>query len=357
MTSNSPIDPLILEQAADWLLRLREDGDAEAAADFVRWIEASPLNRQAFDSVEEAWSLAGGIELKGSMRGLLPVPAHRTHEPSELVLPMQQHRSVLKRSAIAATIMLAFVAAAVISMLAWPTTPQPHVERIVTERSQHQAASLPDGSRVELGGLSAVSVRYSSESRMVVVDSGEAYYEVQKDAARPFIVQAGPVTVTAVGTKFTVRREGEAVSVLVTEGMVEVSADPSLRAKSGGETRTYGLKLRASAGERIRFDRGELSQAVERLRPEVATSWRFGRLEFVDEPLRLVVSGVNRYSGREILIDDPAIGELRFTGTVFENEVPSWLKAVETVFGLRVVELDKRRVLISRAKPMQGAPK
>jgi transmembrane sensor len=168
-------------------------------------------------------------------------------------------------------------------------------------------------------------------------------------------VQAGPVTVTAIGTKFTVRRDGEAVSVMVAEGVVEVSADPSVRALPTGETRTRALVLRARAGERVRFDRGELAQTVENLRTDIATSWRFGRLEFVDEPLRLVVAGVSRYSSREIIIDDPAIAELRFTGTVFENQIPAWLKGVESVFDVKVVELDAHRILITRNAPNRGA--
>jgi transmembrane sensor len=344
MKAQRKIDPALLEQAAEWLLRLREE-EGDVSVEFLNWMEANPAHRDAFDRMEECWALSGNVELYPDLR------ATQDEEPVQ----REGESGGARRIMLAASVVLTLAGAGIVGLLNLPSAGPTHVERIVTERSQHQSATLPDGSRVELGGLSAVSVRFSDETRMVVVDSGDAFYEVEKDAGRPFVVQAGPVTVTAVGTKFAVRREGDAVSVIVTEGIVDVSANPSLRAKPGGETRTRGLTLRATAGERVRFDRGELSQTVERLRPDTATSWRSGRLEFVDEPLRLVVASVNRYASREIVIDDPVLAEMRFTGTVFENEVPSWLKGVESVFGAQVVELDTHRVLITTKKQDGGA--
>jgi transmembrane sensor len=351
MTSPRKIEPHDLEEAADWLLRLR-DSSVDVSTDFLAWLESNPAHRLAFDSIDDAWTLAGHLKFA-------PAPANDATPSADHAAPRRRSRRFgmsARYLAIAASVVV-LLGATFAGISNFGSVSQSHVERIVTGRSQHQTAVLPDGSRVDLGGASAVSVRFSNESRTIVVDSGETYYEVKKDPGRPFVVQAGPVTVTAVGTKFTVRRDGEAVSVIVTEGVVEVSADPSLRAMPTGETRTRGLVLRAAAGERVRYDRGELAQTVEHLRSDIATSWRFGRLEFVDEPLRLVVAGVSRYSSREIIIDDPAIAELRFTGTVFENQIPSWLKAVESVFDVKVVELDSRRILITRRVPNQGTRK
>jgi transmembrane sensor len=144
--------------------------------------------------------------------------------------------------------------------------------------------------------------------------------------------------VTAVGTAFSVRRAGDSVSVVVIEGVVDVKAERGAAAEPA--------VLRAEAGQRVRFDRGELTQSPESAAPEIATAWQEGRLQFVDEPLRLVVASVNRYSEREIVIADHATEELRFTGTVFEKGVEGWLQGVATVFPIRIIELDKRRVMI-----------
>src|SRR3546814_16020939 len=58
--------------------------------------------------------------------------------------------------------------------------------------------------------------------RQIALKSGEAWFQVAKDRARPFVVEIGDVRVRAVGTAFSVRREANGVDVQVTEGVVEV---------------------------------------------------------------------------------------------------------------------------------------
>ena len=72
---------------------------------------------------------------------------------------------------------------------------------------------LPDGSFASLNTASRVSVRFTPERRAVRLEEGEAWYQVAHDRARPFVVEAGPVRVQAVGTAFSVRRREGGVDV------------------------------------------------------------------------------------------------------------------------------------------------
>jgi transmembrane sensor len=205
---------------------------------------------------------------------------------------------------------------------------------------------LPDGSTIELGGRSAVSVLYTRQNRLLIAEDGEAFYRVHKDRARPFVVRAGRLTATAVGTAFSVRREGESVSVLVTEGVVDIRLDPQAGAGSAP------APLRAAAGQRVRYDRGRLSAApLPSAGADAGAAWRAGRLQFIDEPLRLVVASINRYADQEIVIADAAAEELRFTGTVFTPHLDDWLAAIATVYHVQVTKGADKRVLIATAKP------
>ena len=56
--------------------------------------------------------------------------------------------------------------------------------------------------------------------RRVKLDQGEAFFDVSKDAARPFVVDIADKRVIAVGTQFSVRRDNNNIRVLVTEGRV-----------------------------------------------------------------------------------------------------------------------------------------
>ena len=334
------------EEAAELLLKVQAEGaPPEAFAEMLAWCDADPMNKVAMEKIEEAWVLSGDLEvpelqtplaLSQSTRGVAKA------RPLGLLERMAEwkrerfgpHGALVLAGSFA--VLAVAIGIATLGRSFFFERDAGAGERIATARGAHDKATLPDGSKVELGGRSAMSVVYSPQNRVVVAEDGEAFYSVSKDPARPFIVRAGPVTITAVGTAFVVRRAGESVSVVVTEGVVDVTA-----AK---------LAVRAEAGQRVRYDHGELSQSLEEVSTEVATSWREGRLQFVDEPLRLVIASVNRYSDREVLISDPSVEELRFTGTVFEKGVESWLQGVASVFPVRIVPIDKRHVMISPAQ-------
>jgi transmembrane sensor len=83
---------------------------------------------------------------------------------------------------------------------------------------------------------------------------------------------------------------------------------------------------------------------VERTDLAAAIAWREGRLHYRAEPLRHVLTGVNRYSTREIVIVDPALGDLTFTGTVFENRIDEWLYGLEDIFPIEVSEASVSRI-------------
>ena len=326
-------DRMRYEQAAQWLLKVQAEGaPPELFAEMLAWCDADPANKLAMEKIEEAWAISGEARVEPALTQASRVTYERVSR--WMRQRFGSHGGLLVAGSMAALVLAAIVAAVALSdMLERGAATS---DRIATSRGAHDSAKLADGSTVELGGKSSVSVVFSPLSRVVVAEDGEAFYRVVKDPARPFVVRAGPVTVTAVGTAFSVRRTGDSVSVVVTEGEVDVRADAAASA------------VRVSAGQLVRYDRGAMTRS-DSVAAEVATSWRDGRLQFVDEPLRLVIASVNRYSPRELLISDPSIEELRFTGTVFEKGVDSWLHGVEAVFPVRVVEIDHRRVMLTPA--------
>jgi transmembrane sensor len=68
-------------------------------------------------------------------------------------------------------------------------------------------------------------------------------------------------------------------------------------------------------------------------------AWRDGLLQYRDEPLPLVIADVVRYSEHDIVIADPAVAELRVTGTVFTHDVESWLQSLEAALPVRVTRV------------------
>lgn len=90
--------------------------------------------------------------------------------------------------------------------------------------------TLPDGTMVWLNNGSRLSVSLAdfrtAATREVWLDEGEAYFEVAKNAARPFIVHVDSLQTRVLGTAFNIKayRQLASTQVLVSHGSVQVSA-------------------------------------------------------------------------------------------------------------------------------------
>jgi transmembrane sensor len=186
--------------------------------------------------------------------------------------------------------------------------------------------------RLDLAPDSRVSVRLTRGLREVRLDRGEVFFSVAHDAARPFIVHVNGLTVTAVGTAFDVRSGPSTTVITVSEG--KVSVDPVNAPATG-----------AGVGERVTFSRPARRLSVAAVDPKIAASWRDGTLQYVGEPLEDVVSDINRYSVRKIVVA-PALLQSRFTGTVSTANVGEWLAALQQIFPVDVVDQHSNGILI-----------
>lgn len=192
----------------------------------------------------------------------------------------------------------------------------------------NRAATLPDGSRVILSAHTSVNVDFNGSKRNLELSTGEGYFKVKHDRRHPFIVHAGDISVTAVGTAFDVRRDPDGVTVTVEEGTVEIAGN--VFAKKGLPT-----TWRAEAGYRLTYSSQGRTAMISSVDTSSALEWRSGELAYIWEPLGAVVEDLNRYSPHKVIIKDPAIGELRYTGTVFTASVADWVKAVEQAYPVR----------------------
>src|ERR1700694_5133600 len=124
---------------------------------------------------------------------------------------------------------------------------QQTVENLLrTERGGRFTLILPDGSKVWLNAASAISFpsAFTGRERKVVV-WGEAYFEVAKDAARPFQVWAGDTKIEVLGTHFNVNAYGD-------EPMIKAALiEGSVRVARGGIERLFrpGEEAQVSSGE------------------------------------------------------------------------------------------------------------
>lgn len=331
-------DPVLLA-AAEWFLELRSSGvSVERIAEWQEWLAADAANRQAFDRIESLWHMTGKIAAPSwpadtdvaadSYRGVGTISEWRRH-PAHRRLAVWPHTFRFA----------AVVLAAAIGLWLWLRAPLIAVETAVGETRN---LSLPDGSTIAVGGYTEIEADFVERSRDVALTRGEAFFRVAKDPARPFVVHAGRIAVTAVGTAFNVRRAAHGVTMIaVAEGTVKITTP----------NREVGL---VSAGQEARvMERAGERAAVVPVNASSVAGWRDGRLQYINESLQAVIADLRRYSSRKIVIGDSETGELRITGIVFQQNVDGWLASLEATLPVRVVHGENGTAEIRRRESEQ----
>lgn len=189
---------------------------------------------------------------------------------------------------------------------------------LATLRGRMLQRSLPDGSELTLDAQSRLDVDYTAARRLTRLHEGAAFFAVQRDVDRPFVVQALGVEVTVLGTRFGVEIDGgRGVIVQVESGRVRVDA--------GGHSAELG------AGQSLR-----IAEAVQVL-TSVAhpAAWRQGELEFDAVPLADALARVARYSPAALRVT-PAAARLPISGKVRVAEAHGWLASLPSVLPVRV---------------------
>jgi transmembrane sensor len=171
-------------------------------------------------------------------------------------------------------------------------------------------------------------VDFTGQQRDLSLTDGAAYFQVHHDARHPFVVTAGNIKVTAVGTAFDLRKESNITIVTVEEGAVNVVA------RSSGTN--AGRKWRVEAGQRLSYSgEGNATIVVSADAGGGSVKWWDGELAYAGERLGTVIDDVNRYSARRIVIDSDAIAARPYTGTVFTGSIDVWLRAIEDLYHLK----------------------
>lgn len=196
--------------------------------------------------------------------------------------------------------------------------------------------ALPDGSELRVDAASRVALSYRADLRQARLLEGAAFFAVARDAARPFVVEAGQVRITVLGTRFGVELEPDAVLVQVESGRVRVAH----------EATGHSLLLRGSQSLRVPTDGAEAQawQAQEQLRP---AAWRDGELVFEREPLGRVIRRLGRYTPRRLLVDDDA-AQLAVSGHVRIAQAERWLRGLPQFAPVQVHVLEGGGLRIAR---------
>ena len=302
--------------AARWVARM-DAGDWQAGdeQELQTWLSADPARHGLLLRTQAAW--------------LLPEAADAIRQDDDIVAakPSSWHRRAIIGGLVAAS-----GAAIIAARLSFADS-----VAYATKLGEIRRVPLADGSVMTINSETELKVLLAKDLRQIDLAQGEAWFEVAKDASRPFVVTSGKVRAKAVGTAFSVRTREMGVEVLVTEGVVETWSDANST-----------KKIRVRAGERamvseravVHYESHEVS-SVDR-----ALAWRAGMIDLNGTTLREAADEFNRYNQRQIVISNPDVAAEQFDGLFRIDDPESFVDAVKSALNVDIVRSDPRLLRI-----------
>jgi ferric-dicitrate binding protein FerR (iron transport regulator) len=203
----------------------------------------------------------------------------------------------------------------------WQTQALHWQAAFATPHGRRLTQKLHDGSTLTLDAQSRVELAYDARHRSVHLREGAAFFAVIGDVTRPFVVNAGEVTVTVLGTRFGVE--------LAPTGAVMVQVEAgSVRVSRAGHVLAEAL----TAGQGLQVPTEGSARALN----SPAAPWREGRVHFDAAPLSEVVLRLSRYALFGLRTDSK-VAQLRVSGTVEVARMSEWLQALPAALPVRVL--------------------
>lgn len=298
----------IIEEAADWaaLMDAQAMSPAQRKA-FLQWRDADPAHRETVDRML-AFDPTGNLPMleRRALDRLLRARPRRTRQLGSAALG------------------IALVA--VLGFAGWRSN-------VVQDRFPDyqvavgglRSAHLIDGSTLAIDSGSAVRADMAAEKRHIRLIRGRVLAEVAHDPSRPFVVETADGTATALGTAFTVTREGNGTLVEVAASRVRACA------VGPGPCRVLG------PGDRARIADGRVSLLSSAPAAGIG-QWASGWLEADDQDVAHVIDTLNRYRTTPITYDPTALAGIRVTGSYPLTDPDRALRAIGRTPGAVIVQ-------------------
>ena len=277
-----PIDPRVLEQAADWLMQLHSGAaSAQQRRACERWRTSDPEHARAWQRAEALLGKLGGL-------------------PPELAMPALDRSRELDRSSARRAALLKLAALLAVVPGAWLLMEQQgwrHDYRTAT--GERRDIVLADGSRISLNTATTLDVQFDGAQRLLTLRQGEIAVQTVADAQhRPFLVATAEGRLEALGTQFSVRQDDGRTRLAVRESRVRV------RARSGAQHII-------AAGSQVAFTAAAIGEPAAL--DGGALAWQRGMLLADDMRLHDFALELGRYRPG-IVRCDPRVADVRVSG-------------------------------------------
>lgn len=294
---------------------------ANERAELDAWLEKSVENRSFFEAQKLLWEQSDSAvdqEVIDTEAGL-----NALHQSMEIEGRRERKsRGWLKYAAVIVMVL--------VSSLLWFALQSSSETVVINDTDKPMAVSLPDGSEVWLNRQAQLSYDKGMAGELREVElEGEAYFDIDRQPEKPFLIYTSGATVQVLGTEFNVKGDpAEKVTVDVLEGSVALYKS---------ENRDQGITLEAFQVGVFNNQSGVARKGAAQNLNNIA--WKTGVLRFEEETLSMIAEYLETHYATSVELEENL--KSCHISTVFDNLSLSEVREVlELTLGIKTEETD-----------------
>jgi transmembrane sensor len=305
----------ISQQAADWFAKLRNGQVTEEERQhFQRWLTTDLAHSKAFEEIQAFWD---DPALSKSLKAIPLSSQGKRHS---------RFSSLHYRLAVPLTAAGLILAAVIL---------QPYLNCLqadyCTGVGESRSIQLADGSTITLNSQSAVKVNFQGNTRQIHLLQGEVLFEVKRNTAKPFLVDAQFSQTRVLGTRFIVREDRHSDTITVINGVVAVSQNQ---------------QQPAILHVNDQLTVGEATGRIHQVSATKASAWTSGHLVFDSANLGVVIKEISRYRNGTVIIKNSRLKALKVSGRFDIRNPDKALQALEQTLPIKMYRLTPWLVVI-----------
>ncbi len=299
------------------------------------WLNENETNQKQFNDTQSAWELANEnldpevalINIDNEWEKLSSTISFDENDNVVEFIHKKEKSSFNWMKIAAAIIIFATIGSV------WYFLSQPKETELVATNKIIEN-KLPDGSNISIKEKSSIvyNEKFNQSERRVIL-KGEAYFEVRPNKEKPFIVDAGTITVEVLGTSFLVKNDEQQnlSEVIVTEGKVLVY-----------NTENKQDSVIITAGQKASFEKKSTALIKgENLDPNYM-AWKTKNFNFDNTSLDKVVKTINHAYNSNVVLKNKKLSYCTLTLTIEDQSLESILNVIEATLNLKVNKQGKK---------------
>ena len=201
--------------------------------------------------------------------------------------------------------------------------------RLVIPKGKTYELKLSDGTHVWLNSDSELiyPTNFTGNTREVIL-RGEAFFDVAKDASKPFIVENNQMKIKVLGTSFNVSGyvSERLQNVTLVNGSVQVQIDND-------------SAFRISPSEQFLYDKEKQTTSIQVVNTDLYTAWTEGKYIFKDTRLEDILSKLQRWYDFEIIYLQEELKNRRFSIVINrEDNLKDVLEVISFTSNVKLVQ-------------------